>query len=217
MSIYTHLPHSDSIFICMTKYWNFCPELVITNSTATTEQLMNALVLNNIDNITNAIRSVIKTRHLYNQYSRKIDMVELAELICLKNPLSGISLKPYAYAANFNRAFNPQKTFENYTQKQNFINLEFLTNYMLKFDGDIITYQPTFFIMIEELMFKRETNYCHNSDDSLIYEVIQPRCDDLRANSREIIYQELNKFSSEYEKSLTKHNGTISHLTQTQH
>ncbi|MBP9741739.1 MAG: hypothetical protein KBD37_00100 [Burkholderiales bacterium] len=216
MSLYLH-PYADSMFICMTNYSQFCPELAITDPVATTEQLMNALILNNIDNITNGISGVVKAKHLYNQYKDRMDILELAELICLKISKGGVYLKPYAYAAKINRAYIPQRTFESYAQKQHFINLEFSTNYMLKFDGHIITYQPTFLVAIEELMFKRENNYCHNPSDSLIYEIIQPRCDELRADSREIIFKELNKFSSEYEKILNKNNTVNQQILDTHH
>ena len=204
MELYSTLPHSNSIFIYMTKHSNFCPELIIDDSVKATEQLMNALILNNQHNITKAVKLVAKAKVLFNRYHEEMNAVQLVDMLCIEIKQSGVSLKPYAYAAGLNRAFKPQKTFEHYTQKQNLINLEFLTDYMLKFDGKKVTYESAFFVMVEELMFRRENNNCHVADDSLIYEIIQPKCDDLRCDSRNIIAKELKKFNREYESSLWK-------------
>lgn len=201
MNLYSELPHADSTFIFMSKSLKFCPELDTSNAQHATEQLMNALVINNRNNITKAVKAVIKAKYVFTHYCHELDVIGLAEKIC-KETLGGVFLKPYAFAANLNRSFNTQKLFSSYTQRQAFINLEFKTDYMLKFNGHEINYQKSFFIMIEELMFKRENNNNHNAGDELIYQNIHPKCDELRSNSRVIIRNELKKFNAEYERKL---------------
>lgn len=203
------IPHLDSIFISMTNYSEFCPELILNNPTKATEQIMNALVLNNTNNITTTIKAVSRANHIYTMQHKKLTPLELVDTICLQIPDGGVTLAPYSYAANHNLTFKPQKTYQNYTQKQNLINLEFLTDYLVKFNGQKVTYLSSFFVMVEELMITRENNVCHSTEDSLIYDVIHPQCDDLRIDTRNIIYKELHKFRIEYEKTLTNN------LTQT--
>jgi hypothetical protein len=186
----------NAVFIYMNKRSNSgCPSLVESKSEAM-EQLLNAIILNNHDNITDGIHLAITAENYYFKLqSNHVNTIDLIDEILSNLPNSGVTLKDFNHVREHNLSIHLLKNFSNFDKKQKYINDEFESDYKLSFNGnERFRFNPTYYEYIGKIMFERTSKSLTSYHDKFIYDYLEPEYQDILAENKNIIEQNLNKY-----------------------
>jgi hypothetical protein len=179
---------------------NLYPEIK-TNTIEMIEQIMNAYLLLNKNNIQKGINSVLAIEHYCQKFLNDNYLVLLNKI------------KPILEESNICIAQGEQVRFlyDKYHQngkhywdigKQACINLEFALEKKLSYDGKNIKWEESFLDWVDSVLIEREEKSQHNPEDKLIFSYIEPRTIDKRVEIKNIILEETEKYVKQYKKSL---------------
>lgn len=179
---------------------NLCPEIK-TNTIAMVEQVMNAHILLNRNNIQKGVNNVLDTEYYCQPFLHD-------DYLTLLTKIRPMLEKADIYIAQGEQV---QVMYEKYHQrgkyywevgKQASINLEFALEKKLSYDGMTIKWEETFIDWVDQIMIEREEKTQHNSDDKLIFSYIEPKTTDRRLEIKDIILQETQKYVENYRQNL---------------
>lgn len=174
---------------------NLYPE-IHTNTILMLEQVMNALILTNKQNIQHGINLVINLEKYCKSLTNENYLIVLKKI---ENILKESNI--YIAQGEEVRAMYPKYHKQKYywdVGKQAAINLEFALEKKLSFDGVNIIWEPTYIDWIYELVKECRENCSYNLNDTLLYNRIVPKVLDNFIETREIILKETQKYTEYY-------------------
>ena len=200
MGILTEAPH-NSIFIMMNKRVKTeskgCPTLS-NNKVKAMEQILNAILLNNSDNISKALKLIFKASDIYNESKDDIETYDLISEISAQIQLeSGVYLIDYSEASAVNRSYNFCRIYSSPRKKQNFIDIEFETDHKLLFNGDGFSFNHSFLEYLENILYVNSKKGVHNTDDE-IYDLLSSLYEEMRIEFKGELPNYLDDFMNKY-------------------
>lgn len=184
---------------------NLFPELS-TNTIKMVEQIMNALLITSKENIQEGINRVLMVENICANSLAK----EPSEVLNLLKPM----------LANFNiftaQGVDVKLMYPRYHKKKYFwdvgkqaaMNLEFSLEKKLSYDGVTITWESTFIDWIFQLLNLQREHSQYNSQDRLIYYIIEPQATLKHVATLKLIEREVFKYADEYRKALSALHGS---------
>lgn len=197
---------SDDQYFLILDEINLFPELS-PNPVQMIEQIMNGLLLTAHDNVQEGLNRVLNLEHTCKSIIGA-DIFLLLETIkpILEN--YGILIaRGLEVKAMYPRYENKKKYFWD-VGKQAAMNLEFSLAKKLSFDGTQIKFESTYIDWVCEILESQRETSKYNSNDKLIYHIIEPQATVKHVETREIIEKETENYAEEFRKIIIKDNGS---------
>jgi hypothetical protein len=191
--------NDNQLFLLLTDI-ELCPEIK-TNSVGMVEQLMNAHLLLNKNNIQQGINRALDLEHFckpFLSYNYLVLLEKITPLIEKYNIYIAHGKQVYVMYSKYN---DGSKYYWD-VSKQASINLEFALAKKVSYDGKNIKWESTFARWVDEIILEREERIGHNPNDKLIFSYIQQKVTDARAEIQDIILQETVNYTNQYREKL---------------
>lgn len=192
----------NSAFLYMNKWQNGCP-ILSEDKIIATEQLLNAIILNNCDNVTARLHKVLMAERLYLEQSAKYEsLVELISSICQELNSDGYIID-YASATVQNGIIEFRKNFKSRDRKPKYINDEFETECHVEFKGIKLEINHSYYEFIQKKMNELGIKgLLSSNDDKLIEDKLLPIYEDhlveVRGTINENVENYLNQFYTQH-------------------
>lgn len=171
------------------------------NTIVMIEQIMNAVLLSNEDNIQTGINQVINLEmHCKNLV--KSDYLEvLNELKPLLEQYNIGVVQGEAVRAMY-IYYNNYKEYYSDIGKQAAINLDFAKAKKISYTGQQIILENTYIEWLIEILENQRNNSKYNPEDKLVFRLIEPFATLKHVETRNIIKNQTKKYANEYRKFL---------------
>ena len=179
---------------------NLCPEIK-TNTIDMVEQIMNAHILLNRNNIQKGVNLVLDTEYYCKPFLNE-DYLTLLNKIKPMLEASNIYVAQGEEVKVMYGKYHQRGKYYWEVGKQASINLEFALEKKLSYDGMAIKWEETFIEWVDQIMIEREEKTQHNSEDKLIFSYIEPKTTDRRLEIKDIILEETQKYVEQYRQGL---------------
>lgn len=197
---------SDDQYFLILDEINLFPELS-SNPLQMIEQIMNGLLLTAHENVQEGLNRVLNLEHICKSI---IDADIFLLLETIKPILESYEIliaRGLEVKAMYPRYENKKKYFWD-VGKQAAMNLEFSLAKKLSFDGTQIKFESTYIDWVCEILESQRETSKYNSNDKLIYHIIEPQATVKHVETREIIEKETENYAEEFRKIIIKDNGS---------
>ncbi len=193
-----HEISEDQIFLIISEI-NLFPELNTTNSIKMVEQIMNALLITSEENIQEGINRVVSLENFC-----KDSLVKNEDSKTLLEKLKPMLANYNMFTAQgdevklmYPRYYDKKKYFWD-VGKQSAINLEFSLEKKLSYDGKQIILEDTYIDWVYQLLTTQRISSRYNSEDRLLYYIIEPQTTLKHVQIRQIIERETYEYVKEF-------------------
>lgn len=190
----------------MTKYYlviskiNLFPELK-EDSILMIEQIMNAILISNSDNIQLGIERILIIENIAKQCS-DLDYTVLLNLLIPKlNEYEILVVKDTEVSIYYPRYKNSKKYLKD-VGLQKVIDHDFALEKKISYDGLKINFENTFIDWVSSILADQKETSKYNTQDKLLYHFIEPKASVKHLEIREIIESETQHFANKFRKSL---------------
>jgi len=186
---------------------NLCPEIK-TNTIEMIEQIMNAHVLLNKNNIQQGINNILELEYYCKPFLFDNYVAVLEQITPLLNNFSIYVAQGEQVRGMYSKYHNKSKNYSD-VGKQAAINLEFALEKKLSYDGRNITWEDTSRDFVDKLIRQQDEVSQYNTADRLVYNNIHPKTLNSRLDIRDIILEEIERHVEEYRKKLQLERASI--------
>ncbi len=179
---------------------DLCPEIK-PNSIGMIEQIMNAHLLLNKNNIQLGINRALDLEHFCKPFLSENYLVLLDKIIPLLKQHNIYIARGKEVYMMYSKHNDCSKYYWD-VSKQTSINLEFALAKKVSYDGKNINWETTFARWVDAIILEREERIGHNPDDKLIFSYIQQKVTDARYEIQDIILQETTNYTAQYREKL---------------
>ncbi len=172
-----------------------------TNGIAMVEQIMNAIIILNKNNIQLGIKRALDIEYICRPFLSDNYLTLLNRIIPLLKQ-HRISIVQGEQIRFMYPSYHDPKNFYWDIGKQTLINNEFALLKKLSYDGANIKFEDTYVNWVDSIILEREAKTQHNSEDQLVFNVLEPKTLEHRIEIKDIILLETQKYTEQYRKEL---------------
>lgn len=171
------------------------------NTIVMIEQIMNAVLLSNEDNIQTGINRVINLEmHCKNLV--KLDYLQVLNELKPLLEQYNISVVQGEAVRTMYIHYNNYKEYYSDIGKQAAINLDFAKAKKISYTGQQIILENTYIEWLIEILENQRNNSKYNPEDKLVFRLIEPFATLKHVETRNIIKNQTKKYANEYRKFL---------------